>query len=147
MTWEGNIFNRFAENCKDCDKIEVGTGVTEFMYSDRNAYEVVEVTDQKHVSIRELGHKMLDENGYGSNNWELYSDESNPIIPVVKRGKYWYIHNTIKAENFSDTPDSRLYLAMHDISWDDLQKRKVINRYSKMNIKFGVADYYYDWEF
>lgn len=147
MKWEGSLVNRIEENAQDCSEIKVGTGVTEFMYTDRHAYEVVKVDDQKHVYIRELGHKMLDENGFGSNNWELYSDESKPVIPVVKRGKYWYVHHEFHADEISDTYENRLNLALLNTSWDELMERKVIHRYSKMNIRFGYADYYYDWEF
>ena len=35
--WYGSLNNRLEENRQFCEKIEVGTGVTEYMYSDRKA--------------------------------------------------------------------------------------------------------------
>ena len=53
----GSISNRLEENRMFCDVIEVGTGMTEYSYTDRHAYEVVEVVDQKHIKVREYDHK------------------------------------------------------------------------------------------
>lgn len=147
MNLQGSLINRIEEQCEDCDNITVGTGATEFSYSDRHPYEVVSVEDQKHVSIRPMDHESIEESKYGSNNWKLISNEHNPVIRVVKRGKYWYIHNQFKAENFSDTPDDRLTLALAGVSYDELRDKSVVNRYIRMNIRFGFADYYYDPEF
>lgn len=70
--WYGSLQNRLAEGHQFCDTIKVGTGVTEYHYSDRSPYEVVEVTDQKHISIRRLDHRAVGEPM--SNNWELISN-------------------------------------------------------------------------
>ena len=86
--WYGSLQNRLEENKQFGPEIYVGMGMTEYYWSDRNAYEVVEVEDQKHVKVRELGHKLVGE--AFSNDWELFSDESRPVRSLVKRGKYWY---------------------------------------------------------
>ena len=36
----GSLNNRLEENRMFCDTIEVGTGMTEYLYSDRHAYEL-----------------------------------------------------------------------------------------------------------
>ena len=59
--WYGSLNNRLEENKQFCETIEVGTGMTEYSYSDRHAYEVIEVTDQKHVKVREYDHKAAGE--------------------------------------------------------------------------------------
>ena len=81
--WYGNINNRLEENRMFCDEIKVGTGVTEYYYSDRHAYEVIEVIDQKHVKVREYDHKLNGEQM--SNNWKLISNDKNPIRILTRR--------------------------------------------------------------
>lgn len=120
--WYGNVINRIEENRPSIPEIEVGTGVTEYCWSDRHAYEVIEVKDQKHVTIREYDHKCI--GGPYSNEWELISNPDNRTINLVKRGKYWYVPST----------------------WTD-KDGKDHKHYSKMNVRFGVASYYYDYEF
>ena len=115
MKWYGNITNRAMENSMYTDEIKVGTGVTHYLWSDRHAYEVVKVIDQKHLYIRKYDHKCV--GGPYSNDWELISNSNNDVQYVTKRGKYWY---------FSD---------------------KERNRHQRVNLSFGVADYYYDYSF
>ena len=115
MKWYGSVQNRLEENKQLCEEIKVGEGMTKYNWSDRYAYEVIEVISQKHVIVRELSHKCV--GGPYSNEWELYSDKSNPTMELVKRGKYWY----------------RVYC--------EGQMRE------RVNVSFGVADYYYDYEF
>ena len=113
MKWYGNLTNRLMENVDTVEKIEVGTGMTEYLWSDRNAYEVVAVEDQKHITVRELGHEHIGE-AY-ENKWRLFSDPKNPEEKMVRRGKYWY--------------------------WGHVAKE------TRANVSFGIADYYYDYEF
>ena len=56
----GSLNNRFDENKYyngTYNNIKVGDYATEYLWSDRHAYEVVEVKDQKHVKIRRLDAK------------------------------------------------------------------------------------------
>ena len=150
----GSLNNRLEENRMFCDTIEVGTGMTEYLYTDRHAYEVVEVTDQKHIKVREYDHKCKD--GFEmSNNWELVSNENNPIRAMTKRGKYWYWTTTITSDiveeyNKGDA-ETRMYislfLAQNGVSIDDFKTKKKITRYHRANVSFGVASYYFDYEF
>lgn len=144
--WYGNLTNRLAENKMFCKTIEVGMGVTEYFYSDRRAYEVVEVKDQKHVSIREYDHKLAGEPM--SNDWELVSNENNPIINLVKRGNYWYRTKTATLEQVnSEDAKVRFWVALNGFDVEKIKKNGKQTKYTKMNISFGVADYYYDYEF
>ena len=144
--WYGNLTNRLAENKMFCKTIEVGMGVTEYFYSDRRAYEVVEVKDQKHVSIREYDHKLAGEPM--SNDWELVSNENNPIINLVKRGNYWYRTKTAALEQVnSEDKEVRFWVALNGFDVEKIKKNGKQTKYTKMNISFGVADYYYDYEF
>lgn len=61
--WFGSLTNRLDEGHTFTDEIKVGTGVTEMCYSDRHAYEVVKVIDDKHLLIRRCDAKRIDNNG------------------------------------------------------------------------------------
>ena len=145
--WYGSLQNRLEENRQFCDEIKVGTGVTEYMYSDRHPYEVIEVRDQKHVIIRPLDHKCI--GGAYSNEWELMSNENNPTYRLTKRGKYWYNTIEVTSDFLNDDKDmmKRLWLAQNGIDIDKLMERGKVTKYQRMNISFGKAEYYYDYSF
>lgn len=144
--WYGNLTNRLEENKMFCEEIKVGTGVTEYYYSDRRAYEVVEVKDQKHVSIRQYDHKAAGE--AMSNDWELISNETNPVIEIVKRGNGWYRTKVATIEHVnSENPEVRRWVALSGFDVEKIRKNGKQTKFDKMNISFGRADYYYDYEF
>ena len=153
--WYGSINNRLEENKMFCKEIEVGTGMTEYSWSDRDAYEVVEVKDQKHVAVREYDHKL--KGGAYSNDWELISNENKPIRWLTKRGNYWYwtvIIDKSVAERATDeslSADDRieamLFLGHNNLTPAYFESHDKATRYHRANVSFGVADYYYDYEF
>lgn len=152
--WYGSINNRLEENRMFCNIIEVGTGMTEYSYTDRHAYEVIEVTDQKHIVVREYDHKHKGDFEM-SNNWELISNPNNPAKAMTKRGKYWYwttvvtdaILANLESEDAEERLRTQLFMAYNNIDADALRAKKKITRYHRANVSFGVADYYYDYEF
>lgn len=143
--WYGNIMNRLEENHDRVDEITVGTGMTEYYWSDRHAYEVVAIRDQKHVSVRELGHKHIGE-AY-QNDWELFPDETKPVRDMVKRGKYWYWSVTMKREDLPEDQDGLLRVMVAGLDPDVIREKGKQTKLSRANVSFGVADYYYDYEF
>ena len=148
MKWYGSINNRLEENRMFTDEIKVGTGVTEYFYSDRHAYEVIAVQDQKHVAIREYDHKMKGQDGWTSNNWELVSNPDNPTLDLVKRGKYWYSTRTVTREEYEEYDDrEKLRAVVGGFDPDQILAKGKQTKYYKMNVSFGVADYYYDYSF
>lgn len=150
--WYGSLQNRLEENKQFVNEIKIGTGVTEYSYSDRHAYEVIAVIDQKHVTIREYDHRHVG-NTPMDNNWELISNPENPTIDLVKRGNFWYTVSTItpdRAKEIYEGNDIQAKLwACHNNF--DLQEiiatGKSKSKYHKRNISFGRANYYYDYEF
>lgn len=145
--WYGSIDNRLEENKQFCPVIEIGTGMTEYFYSDRHAYEVIDVKDQKHVTVRELRH-IHEGNGSMDNRWTLVSDPEGRERNMVKRGKYWYDEVTITSDLLDSTDiDTMLFLGFNNVDEDELRKKGTIKRYHRANVSFGVADYYYDYEF
>ena len=154
MKWYGSINNRLEENRMFCDKIEVGTGVTEYFYSDCHAYEVVEVQDQKHVKIRQYDVKHVGE-AY-TNDWELISNEENPVQTLTKRGNYWYYTTTVtaddvrkleEAESEAERIDGLLWLCHIGVDKEVVLEKGKVTKYKRANVSFGKAEYYYDYSF
>lgn len=152
MKLYGSLNNRLEENHTFCDEITVGTGMTEYFWSDRHAYEVIAVKDQKHVTVRELDHIHVGD-GCMDNSWKLVSNENNRVRNMVKRGKYWYDEVIITKDLLDidrDTNDSfrfSMFLAQNNIDPEVLRQKGTIKRYHKANVSFGIANYYYDYEF
>lgn len=123
----GSINNRLEENRMYCDKIEVGTLATEYLWSDRNPYEVIEVFSENHIVIRELDYKRID--GRGPSEFQEYEYFSNPNgdTKELKRRKKggW---NLIRR-------------------WTDSEGKQHATAVEKCNISFGVAERYYDFSF
>lgn len=152
--WYGSLNNRLEENRQFCDEITVGTGVTEYDYSDRHPYEVIEVINQKDVIIRGLDHKLAGEPM--TNKWELVSNEDNPTYELVKRGKYWYSKVVVTSDILDEmetTTDNEkhfriaMFLANNNVVPDTLREKGKVTRYHRWNVSFGVAEYYYDYSF
>lgn len=115
----GSLCNRIEENKMYVSTIEVGTGMTEYFWSDREPYEVVEVISQKHVKVRKYDYKCI--GGFASNEWQLISNEQNWIGELKFRYGSWY--------------------------WVDVNKYTNKIEYRKANVSFGRAEKYYDYEF
>lgn len=156
--WYGSVQNRLEENRQFCDEIKVGTGVTEYSWSDREAYEVIAVKDQKHFTMRKYDHKHIGE-AY-ENKWELISNPDNPEYAMTKRGNYWYFTATWTREEVEremakakaiepDCGEARfcLALALGGFDYDTIMEKGKQTKYRKANISIGKADYYYDYEF
>ena len=152
--WYGSLNNRVAENKQYCEEIKVGDGMTEYFWSDRHAYEVTEVIDQKHVMVREYDHKHVGE-AY-ENKWELISNVDRPSQLITKRGTYWYWTVTVTADILDEIDnekdevrkvDLQLFLCHNNIDRDKLREKGKVTKYHRANVSFGVADYYYDYEF
>ena len=157
MRLYGSLINRLDEGKQFCDEITVGTGMTEYLYSDRHAYEVIEVTDQKHVTVREYDHKHVGEPF--TNDWELISNPNNPARKLERRGNTWYWTQTVTAEQVQDVLDDAsvysnpdLLYKRHALGMAGFDIEKIVakgkqTKRSKANVSFGKAEYHYDFEF
>ena len=144
--WYGSLSNRMEEGRMFCDKITVGTPMTEYSYSDRQAYEVVDVIDQKHVSVRRLDHIAIGDTM--SNTWKLVSNNKNVVRPIVRRGDNWYwVKTATKEQVNSDNPETRLWVVVNGFDYDKIMRNGSQTKYSKANVSFGKAEYYFDYEF
>lgn len=141
----GSLFNRLEENKMYCEEIKEGTGVTEYLYSDRHAYEVVKVENQKHVFVREYDHKHIGD-GNMDNNWELISNINNPIKELKFRYNKWNWVTKVSP----NTDMAKMYIISPEVC-KAINKAKETNKeqevYHPTNVSFGTAQYYYDYEF
>ena len=146
----GSLINRMEEGRQFVNEIKVGDGVTEYHYSDRTPYEVIEVKDQKHIVIRKLDHKHIGD-GHMDNEWELISNEDNPVYNLEKRGEVWYFTNTVTWDEIKDKLDDinfRIRLCVYGgFDPEIVEKKGKQTKRVKANISIGKAEYYYDYEF
>lgn len=139
----GNLMNRLEEGRQFVPEIKVGDGVTEYFYSDRKPYEVIEVRDQKHITIRKMDHKHIGE--AFENKWELISNENNPVYDLEKRGEVWYFTNTWTWDEIKDRLSDiefQIRLALGGFDAEKIQQKGKQTKRVKANISIGRADYY-----
>ena len=64
-------------------KPEVGMGVTEYYYTDREPWEIVAVRDERHITVRKLDYKRIDNNGMSDcQEYEYYSNPNNVTVEL-----------------------------------------------------------------
>ena len=163
MKLYGSLQNRLMEG-KDFTNgnIKVGTGVTEILYSDRHAYEVIAVKDQNHFTIRRM--KAIPTGECMSNKWKLESDETQPTYDIERINGVFYEVNYLtkdkvmkraeKALKEDFVPGTSIEKAIDYVTMylTEKQKERVLNGKqvklkSKMNITIGIQQEYYDYEF
>lgn len=86
--WYGNLNNRFLERAGNNTIPQVGMGVTECLWSDRHPYEIIEVKDNRHITIRGLRARRIDDNGFSEcQEYEYFSDPEAPVYRLYKNKK------------------------------------------------------------
>ena len=89
MKWYGSVQNRISAEC-EMPKPEVGMGVTELLWSDRDPWEVIEVVNDKKIRIRELGYKRTDNDGISEHQeYEFFSKPDGNVKTIVLRNGKW----------------------------------------------------------
>lgn len=165
MKFYGCLTNRLEEGKQFVDEIKVGTGVTEYHYSDRTPYEVIEVIDQKHIVIRALDFIRIDNNGMSdAQSYEYISNEKNVKYELVLRNNIWYKVKIItkesllkRAEQLVAENSFRTFESAYNyIRWmsgltckqyEKIDAGKSVKKYVKINISIGHADRYFDYTF
>ena len=165
MKFYGSLQNRLEEGKNFVGEIKIGTGVTEYGYSDRTPYEVIEVINQKHIIIRALDYKRIDNNGMSdAQAYEYTSNVNNIKYELVLRNGTWFkvyeinkenwlkgAERLVKENSFKTTDGAYRYLramaGLTDKQYEKVDLGKSIKKYIKMNISVGYADRYYDYSF
>ena len=163
-TWYGSVQNRIEEGHNFTGReIRPGDDGTMYMWSDRHPFWVESVEDQKRIKVREyyhcadhskpggMGHqdwllfKTWDEwNAYGAKYFPQYHnagehrDEPEAQTWVFRYGK-WMREIIVTDPRFCDTERER----------KAYEKNGFFKHYAPLSgkVSFGVAEYYYDWEF
>lgn len=161
----GSLVNWLMAN--NSSEPEVGKGATVMSYTDRHAFEVVEVSpDKRRVKLEHLSARWdpSQPGGMGHQNWIL--EPTGIYTTVVWRnhrgGGAWYteIEEVCFTDQWiKDHPSCALATTLTEeqrkqVYGDDIRPQNVVEgitrkrkRYSMLRILFGRKDYYYDWSF
>lgn len=173
-TWYGSVQNRIEEGHNFTGReIRPGDDGTIYMWSDRHPFWVEAVESQTRIKVREyyhcadhskpggMGHqdwllfKTWDEwNAYGAKYFPQYHnagehrDEPEAQTWVFRYGK-WMREQTYTAPVKFDERESLFCSPLTDREKKSLEKHGFYKRYYNLSgkVSFGVAEYYYDWEF
>lgn len=112
MKWYGSAQNRISAECK-MPKPEVGMGVTELLWSDREPYEVIEVISEKKIRIRELTEERIDNNGISEHQeYRLSPNPDGEVKTLVLRNGKW--RDLVKEERY-----------LGDQKWETIETRRL----------------------
>ena len=157
---EGSFTNYLMGNNSSLP--EVGKGATLLSYTDRDPYEVLEVSEDGRKCVIRAMRAVAKPNsgGMGHQDWDINSDESATKEQLVYRNGAWrkerviitYIKSWYDSfENPKDRWEEEKRLGLWD---EDLNRLKlvdgytrIVKSYDKVNILFGYAEKHYDWEF
>lgn len=154
--WYGSLNNRIEEG-RTYGKIEVGTGVTEMGYSDRHAYEVVEVIDDKHLLIRRCKATRTDTNGMSDSQdykyelepyketfitEELLNDKNRMFMMQVFNPKTYA--KVMSGKIGDKIGDNNVKLVLTKNGW---RSRNSEGKLSTNRYTVGIKEEYYDYSF
>lgn len=90
MSLYGSVTNRILENGNNED-LKVGNGATIYLWSDRNAYTIIEVISKCKAIIQRDKAIRVDTNGFGSENQEykFERDTNGKIEEIYCRNGVW----------------------------------------------------------
>jgi len=157
----GSLINYVMGNNKTLP--EVGKGATILSWSDRHAYEVMSISeDGKRVIIQKYLSERIDTNGMSESQEYKYEKLNGFDEVIVWRNNAWrkeiieivftkeygeYVKNNLN--DFWKTEDYKLLYPNNEIQLQHVikGKTKLIKKYPKVNIIWGIKDEYYDYSF
>ena len=159
----GSLNNRFEEGQQFVKEIKVGDGVTEYGYTDRYAYEVVEVIDQNNIVIRKVDTRRIDNNGMSDcQEYEYISNKKNPTERLTRRNNVWFKVIEYSKERFLERANKiqddfkneevaynyiRCMAGLTENQYKKIDEGKVVKKYVKKNISVGIMQEYFDYSF
>lgn len=163
----GSFFNQLMSN--NATLPEVGKGATEMLYTDRQVYEVIEVSkDYKTVKLEKLEAKIDPEylkalkggDSIGHQNWVF--EPTGQFMTVVWKWGSWKVKRKVIrfTKAFKDNATTfALACSLTEeqrqaVYGNDVRPHNVVPgiteegyEYTTIKLLFGVKDYYYDWSF
>lgn len=85
----GSLINRMLEEKFADGEVKVGMGATECCWTDRHAYEVIEVKDEKHITVRRLSWELEEGTDWTEQKYVFRRNPDNPPIRLYKTPKGW----------------------------------------------------------
>lgn len=161
-TQTGSFINMLMSNNSTVP--EVGKGATVLMWTDRHAYEVIEVSDdKKRVVVQQYFPKRIDKNGM-SESQEYEYKELSPVKEVIvwKWGGWkWEKEEVTFTKEFKEVHKECYSLSRclteeqrEEIFQGEVLPQKVVSGitrkhkvYSNVNIVWGEKREYYDFTF
>ena len=152
MKFYGLLDNRLAEGKTYCDKIEKGTDITMYYYSDRECFYVTDVISDKEIKVKRyyVCADFSKPGGIGHQNWMYFKTAEEMHKYLIKLGR------ASKNEGIASTSSRnaetwvfRYKKWMQKVEFKDHISGKIVVEYYNLpgKISFGVRDYHYDWEF
>lgn len=151
----GSFFNQLMSN--NATIPEVGKGATQMLYSDRNCFEVVEVSkDGKTVKLQHLNAlPRVAGSQMGHQDWGFA--ELDRFTTIQWRHNAWRkkIETIVYTDSFLGKIENGIskFDDYKSVVYDKLGNRSVVEgitelkvEWHKINILFGVKDYHYDWK-
>lgn len=153
--WYGSLDNRLEENKNYLNReIKVGDDLTEYMYSDRHCYYITKVENQKHIFVKSYqvcaDHEKT--NGMGHQDWLYFKtnremqEYTNQCVDKGLLPDYCR-HDLTEIKENGETELVYRYGGWYKVTRYWWGKKLEKPQYHKVNISFGVRDYYFDWEF
>ncbi len=151
----GSFINQLMGN--NATLPEVGKGATILHYTDRSAYEVVEVSaDGKTCRLQSLNARWNDKlpGGMGHQNWLLEPTDSFMTLSwkwgawrqKSERVMFTEEYAATLGPKFSGSDDQkRCFIDGEMVVVDGITELKV--EWHPVKVIFGRKDYYYDWSF
>lgn len=165
--WYGSVNNRIEEGHQFVKEIKVGDGMTEYLWSDRHAYEVTQVINQEHVFVRRMKATIKEGTSYYQQQYDYAQDLNEKEIELVKyRGNWCKLHiynkeriNKLVDKAFEEkrnwwgTKEQEYEFAvgmghLTEKQREKFENGKTIKKYTPWkNISFGVMEEYEDPSF
>lgn len=130
---------------------KVGEGATILQWTDREAYEVLEVSDNgKRAIIQKYSRKRIDNNGMGECQTYEYKELEGGKLELIYKWGAWRIK--IKMVDFVKGYEYKSEDAKELFDENNLLKvvegkTKLTASYNKVNIVWGFKDEYFDYGF
>ena len=142
--WYGSLNNRIAERAQQPTPV-VGMGVTECSYSDRHPWEIIEVKDEKHITIRQMGAERIDKNGMSDvQEYRYFSKPDGATKHLVLRNGRW--RDRIVKNVYKEDPEGNIYNPETNRRYTIVGTR-VSNELGCTGWSLGRAEEYYDFSF
>lgn len=94
----GSVINRVMEQSKT-PEIVVGMGATECLWTDRHAYEVIAVQDEKHITVRRLNTNLKPGTTWLEQEYEYSSNPDNAEVFIEHDVEYVEEHSVYGCDN------------------------------------------------